>query len=90
MTIPMKARAANMPADNLKRAIMKGTGQLEGASDEELERLETAIRSTYPALDVEVQQGGQQVTQELLSPSAVPEVVDEKDVHRGRLFREVF
>jgi len=29
------ARAANMPADNIKRAIMKGTGQLEGASFEE-------------------------------------------------------
>jgi hypothetical protein len=32
----------------------------EGASDEELERLESAIRSSYPALEVEVQQGGQQ------------------------------
>ncbi len=30
------ARAANMPADNIKRAIMKGTGQLEGASYEEV------------------------------------------------------
>ena len=30
------ARAANMPADNIKRAIMKGTGQLEGATYEEL------------------------------------------------------
>jgi YebC/PmpR family DNA-binding regulatory protein len=29
------ARASNMPADNVKRAIMKGTGQLEGASYEE-------------------------------------------------------
>jgi len=29
------ARAANMPADNIKRAIMKGTGQLEGATYEE-------------------------------------------------------
>ncbi len=28
------AKAANMPADNIKRAIMKGTGQLEGASYE--------------------------------------------------------
>ncbi|MCU0243248.1 MAG: YebC/PmpR family DNA-binding transcriptional regulator, partial [Acidobacteria bacterium] len=26
------AKAANMPADNVKRAIMKGTGQLEGAT----------------------------------------------------------
>ena len=32
----------------------------EGASDEEMERLESAIRTTYPGLDVEVQQGGQQ------------------------------
>jgi YebC/PmpR family DNA-binding regulatory protein len=30
------ARAANMPADNIKRAIMKGTGQLEGATYEEM------------------------------------------------------
>ncbi len=30
------ARAANMPADNIKRAIMKGTGQLEGVSYEEI------------------------------------------------------
>ncbi|MGB2579748.1 YebC/PmpR family DNA-binding regulatory protein [Elusimicrobium simillimum] len=30
------AKAANMPADNVKRAIMKGTGQLEGASYEEI------------------------------------------------------
>jgi hypothetical protein len=32
----------------------------EGATDEELEHLESAIRTTYPSLDVEVQQGGQQ------------------------------
>lgn len=30
------AKAANMPADNIKRAIMKGTGQLEGVSYEEM------------------------------------------------------
>lgn len=30
------ARAANMPADNVKRAILKGTGQLEGAAFEEV------------------------------------------------------
>jgi YebC/PmpR family DNA-binding regulatory protein len=29
------AKAVNMPADNIKRAIMKGTGQLEGSSYEE-------------------------------------------------------
>ena len=29
-------RAQNMPADNIKRAILKGTGQLEGAAYEEL------------------------------------------------------
>jgi YebC/PmpR family DNA-binding regulatory protein len=31
------AKAVNMPADNIKRAIMKGTGQLEGASFEEVQ-----------------------------------------------------
>ena len=30
-----KARAANMPADNVQRAIKKGTGELEGESYEE-------------------------------------------------------
>jgi YebC/PmpR family DNA-binding regulatory protein len=30
------AKAVNMPADNIKRAIMKGTGQLEGSSYEEV------------------------------------------------------
>ena len=30
------AKAANMPADNVKRAIMKGTGQLPGAIYEEI------------------------------------------------------
>jgi len=30
------ARAENMPADNIKRAIMKGTGQLEGTQYEEV------------------------------------------------------
>jgi YebC/PmpR family DNA-binding regulatory protein len=31
-----KAKAANMPADNIKRAIQKGTGELEGATYEDL------------------------------------------------------
>lgn len=31
-----KARAANMPADNITRAIKKGTGELEGAVMEEI------------------------------------------------------
>jgi YebC/PmpR family DNA-binding regulatory protein len=31
-----KAKAANMPADNIKRAIQKGTGELEGSTYEEL------------------------------------------------------
>jgi YebC/PmpR family DNA-binding regulatory protein len=31
-----EARSVNMPADNIKRAIMKGTGQLEGISYEEI------------------------------------------------------
>jgi YebC/PmpR family DNA-binding regulatory protein len=31
-----KARAANMPADNLKRAIQKGTGELDGVQYEEV------------------------------------------------------
>jgi YebC/PmpR family DNA-binding regulatory protein len=35
-TILMKARAANMPADNLERAIKKGTGELEGVNYEEV------------------------------------------------------
>lgn len=30
------AKSANMPADNVKRAILKGTGQLEGATFEEV------------------------------------------------------
>jgi YebC/PmpR family DNA-binding regulatory protein len=30
------ARAVNMPADNIKRAILKGTGQLEGSALEEV------------------------------------------------------
>src|SRR3979409_1348013 len=30
------ARAANMPGDPIKRAVMKGTGELEGISYEEL------------------------------------------------------
>ena len=30
------AKAASMPADNIKRAIMRGTGQLEGASIDEV------------------------------------------------------
>jgi len=30
-----KAKAANMPADNIKRAIQKGTGELEGTQYEE-------------------------------------------------------
>ncbi len=30
------AKAANMPADNIKRAIQKGTGELEGVTYEEL------------------------------------------------------
>jgi YebC/PmpR family DNA-binding regulatory protein len=32
----LDAKAANMPADNIKRAIMKGTGQLEGVHYEEM------------------------------------------------------
>ncbi|MGB0371015.1 MAG: YebC/PmpR family DNA-binding transcriptional regulator [Opitutales bacterium] len=35
-TILLKAKAANMPADNIERAIKKGTGELEGATIEEL------------------------------------------------------
>ena len=30
------AKGLNMPADNIKRAIMKGTGELEGTSIEEI------------------------------------------------------
>lgn len=34
-TAVLKARAANMPKDNIERAIKKGTGELEGATYEE-------------------------------------------------------
>jgi YebC/PmpR family DNA-binding regulatory protein len=35
-TVIAEAKAVNMPSDNIKRAIMKGTGQLEGTSYEEI------------------------------------------------------
>jgi YebC/PmpR family DNA-binding regulatory protein len=35
-TVLVKARAANMPADNITRAIKKGTGELGGVSYEEV------------------------------------------------------
>ena len=35
-TILMKARAANMPVENIERAIKKGTGELPGVSYEEI------------------------------------------------------
>ena len=35
-TVIAKAKAANMPNDNIKRAIKKGTGELEGETYEEL------------------------------------------------------
>jgi YebC/PmpR family DNA-binding regulatory protein len=35
-TLVAKARAVNMPADNIERAIKKGTGELEGAAMEEV------------------------------------------------------
>jgi len=35
-TILMKARASNMPVDNIERAIKKGTGELAGVNYEEL------------------------------------------------------
>ena len=35
-TLVQKARSANMPADNIDRAIKKGTGDLEGAQMEEI------------------------------------------------------
>lgn len=35
-TAILKAKAANMPKDNVERAIKKGTGELEGATYEEL------------------------------------------------------
>jgi len=35
-TAVLKARAANMPKDNIDRAVKKGTGELEGVSYEEL------------------------------------------------------
>lgn len=35
-TVILKAKDANMPADNIKRAIQKGTGELEGVNYEEI------------------------------------------------------
>jgi YebC/PmpR family DNA-binding regulatory protein len=35
-TVLDKAKAANMPADNIKRAIQKGTGDLEGSAYEDM------------------------------------------------------
>ena len=35
-TVLEKAKASNMPADNIKRAIQKGTGELEGTTFEDL------------------------------------------------------
>lgn len=35
-TAILAAKAVNMPADNVKKAIMKGTGELEGVSYEEI------------------------------------------------------
>jgi len=35
-TLVLKARDANMPADNVERAVKKGTGELSGATFEEL------------------------------------------------------
>ena len=35
-TVLEKAKGANMPADNIKKAIMRGTGELEGVTYEEL------------------------------------------------------
>ncbi|HON14888.1 MAG TPA: YebC/PmpR family DNA-binding transcriptional regulator, partial [Spirochaetota bacterium] len=35
-TAVLKARAANMPNDNIERAIKKGTGNIEGAVYEEV------------------------------------------------------
>ncbi len=35
-TVMLKARDANVPADNIKRAIQKGTGELPGVSYEEV------------------------------------------------------
>jgi len=35
-TAILKARSANMPRDNIERAVKKGTGELEGVNYEEL------------------------------------------------------
>ena len=35
-TLILKAKSANMPAENIERAIKKGTGELAGAAIEEL------------------------------------------------------
>jgi len=35
-TAVLAAKAENMPQDNIKRAILRGTGELEGVSYEEI------------------------------------------------------
>ena len=55
-TVIQKAKAANMPADNVKKAIQKGTGEIPGVTIEELiyevttdnkNRTVSEVRSTF-------------------------------------------
>src|SRR5947199_8559202 len=43
-TIIADAKSANMPADNIKRAIQRGTGQLPGVNHEEINHAAYAPR----------------------------------------------
>ena len=65
--------AEPVPGDDYPDVVKRALGRLgpdsyelvtvyrgEQASDDELARLESEIRSNYPRLEVEVQQGGQQ------------------------------
>jgi len=70
-----KAKAANMPKDTIERAILKGTGQLEGESLEEL---------TYEGYGP----GGVAMLIEVLTDNknrTTPEIRKMLDVHGGNL-----
>jgi transcriptional/translational regulatory protein YebC/TACO1 len=43
-TAILAAKAASMPADNIKKAIMRGTGELEGGQIDDVRRLRAGGR----------------------------------------------